>query len=193
MEGLIFFIAMTVFVIRTVNKLKKAAAGNKKTAAGKTSVVKEHPFKGKLDELVRSLEEAEKQKKAGQNSNGFENPDILNKDEKLENEYLSSADEGHQEVSSTRASSVEYDFKGDERGKDSLPDNKSTSADEHIKKKKLNRVFNEQGKKNRVSLYSASVKKKKSSNILASLSRYPELQRAVVLKEIFDSPVSEKF
>ncbi len=65
----------------------------------------------------------------------------------------------------------------------------------------LNESFNEQHEKygiktagSSLSGFSASesVKNKKNSNILASLSGYPELQRAVVLKEIFDSPVSEK-
>ena len=70
MEGLIFFIAMIVFIVRTVNKIKKTASGGKK--AQKVKHRKTPHIKDKLEQLIRNMEESERLKKEGAAHSGDE-------------------------------------------------------------------------------------------------------------------------
>ena len=218
MEGLIFFIAMIVFIVRTMNKIKKAAGRGKKP--GSQQPPKPSPVKDKLEELIRNMEAAEKLKKEGK---GADKAEELFRTGRSSDDESSSADFSRDdEFSYSRTSSdaggfgdgekykaagsqpgSEYDLKDNVPVKDKPQNGREAASDGQSGKRR--RMSNISGNGNKSSLNqvdrslsgftasSLSMKKKKRKDILSSLSEYPALQRAVVLKEILDSPVSDKY
>ncbi len=205
MEGLIFFIAMAVFIARIVKKINKAASGNKK--AGPSPGNAPAPLKDKLEELIKRMEEAERLK----NEKSDVEEEVLNSaDSQVEaedggeeaSEVFSAGDRRFQK-GKTRKPVFKYDENIDFSEKDYRKDNLEGYSDERIdEKKKLKSYFTEKerksaGKRNTGSLsavkkVSSSGQKRKRGGILDMLSRYPDIQKAVILKEILDKPVSEK-
>ena len=208
MEGLIFFIAMIFFIIRVMNKIKKAASGGKKPV----STLKKPPLKDKLEELIRNMEEAEKLKKEGKvpdagqehlyrgddNIKG-ENVYSMKRDSFVSSYESGPADEesgsrkGYEPVSDGNVKDI---LKGAEEFQSSLKQD-IIEPEEGLaeKNKTFKRQRNGIGKESSIftgSGITSSDNNRSKKSILSSLSKYSELQRAVVLKEIFDSPVSEK-
>ena len=210
MEGLIFFIAMIFFIVRVMNKIKKAASGGKTPV----STIKKPPLKDKLEELIRNMEEAEKLKKEGKApdagkeyfySEDNKGDDILQGEKKysLKREAFGSSYEsgpaeeiaGSRKVYDTVSAGHETDnLKGSEE-LDSLRENIAEPEESRAEvKKTIKRQLNGMGKESSIftgSGITSSNNNRSKKSILSSLSKYSELQRAVVLKEIFDSPVSE--
>ena len=225
MEGLIFFIAMIIFIVRVMNKIKKATSGgDKKKSAG----AKSPPLRDKLEELIKSMEEAERLKKEGQHAEDADRDfkSAFMPDGEYETAYREEAEEAaypdaeevHQysyadargykgkeflKTVYSRESFVKYDVKDDTPEKDYRKEDREDIPDDWIDKKKKSEKYSRgqekktAGKKDIRSLSglktaSVSGGRRKKGGILDTLSRYPDIQKAVVLKEILDKPVSEK-
>ena len=211
MEGLFIFIAMVVFIIRTVNKIKKAAGSGKKT--GESGNRKPSSAMDKLEKLIRSMEEAERLKKEGEGGEAADSispgPSIpvkesygnkktsVNKslsgapDDKFNMKFRNPLKETvFSEGGFPRYDEAERFFSGEDNYAGETGITEEDSAQEILQKTAGD--LSRSGKISDTSelksppVYSGRDKK----SILSSLSKYPELQRAVILKEIFDSPIS---
>ena len=210
MEGLIFFIAMIVFIVKTVNKIKKAAGGSKKN--GKLKSGKPAVAMDKLEKLIHSMEEADRLKKEGEKGEeaaSFSSAPFMpekgtadsekrfvkrNYREGTEEESFAYEGRNQKDSFSAKAYSRNDFFREEFLEKEEYgPDNglkEEYSAGEILEKETDSSALSDKIQDNSEikseTVYSGGEKR----GILSSLSKYPELQRAVILKEIFDSPLS---
>jgi hypothetical protein len=185
MENIFIFIAIVVFVTRLMKKIKKATPGGRDESVNKpVENPKPHPYKDKLEEMIRKMEEAEKLKKEGAGE-VFQSRNAEPVSEPAHWEEGTSFNEIYGREKETTEyydddAEAESEFYSEET--EDLPEDRSIQpvrySDEKLSKSSV--------------IPSLKIAAKKRS-VLASLSKYSELQRFVIYKEILDSPVSEKY
>ncbi len=200
MEGLLFFVAIIVFIVKTLRKITKGSSGGKKETPRNTPEFSPSP--DKLEELIRKMEKSE-EPEGGTFFEDISAKDSYKDDEYEENEYetkyygrnaFNSEDEEKTETFYNSCAYNKTDFtKSDfnyNKTTDDLWDKKDSEKEDLPAAK--NEQNNLMHKKSLLRGLSTESKERKK-DILSALSEYPELQRAVVFKEILDSPVYKKY